>query len=76
MMVVRPMENRQSSPPGHPLSPGSVTEAFLGREPSDGARARIGALSGPEWTCGPSGALYLAVRQDARVLAQDFELYF
>jgi hypothetical protein len=57
-MVVRPMAYRQSSPPGHPLSPGPVNEAFLGREPPDGARIRIGALTGPEWTCGPSGALY------------------
>jgi hypothetical protein len=52
-----------------------VNEAFLCREPSDGAPARIGALTGPEWTGGPSGALYLAVRQGFRVLAQDFELF-
>jgi hypothetical protein len=75
MMAVRPMAYQQSSPPGYPLSPGSVNEAFLCREPSDGGPARIGALTGPEWTGGPSGALYLAVRQGFRVLAQDFELF-
>jgi hypothetical protein len=57
MMVVPPngisaIQPTWASPPA-----GLVNEAFLGREPSDGARGRIGALTGPEWTCGPAGAL-------------------
>jgi hypothetical protein len=34
----------------------------------------LGAEAGPEWTCGPSGVLYLAVQQGFRVVAQEFEL--